>query len=661
MASISRAARGGLRSRLAVELLEVQDVPATVPAGFADTPVAGGLTNPTAMAFAPDGRLFVTEQGGSVRIVEDGQLLPTPFLTVDADDYFERGLLGIAFDPQFDANGFVYVYYTVPDDPNTAGQQGHNRLSRFTASGNVAVPGSEAVLYEMSTVGQGNHNGGAVQFGADGKLYVAVGDNAVPANSQNLNTEFGKLLRLNKDGTAPPDNPFYDAADGIGAADAVWALGLRNPYTFAVDPASGRVFINDVGQNSFEEINTGVAGANYGWPAVEGTSGTPPTAPGTYTAPTYTYPRPDGYAVIGGAFYSPAVNRFPAGYAGKYFFADYVTGFLRTLDPATGQAAAFGSGAKNIVDLDLGPDGNLYTLQRGAAGVRRISYTGSTAPTFSTQPVDRLAAAGERPTFRAAAAATPDPKYQWQKLVGGTWQNIPRATRSSYRPPAVTLGDSGTRFRVVATNSSGSTTSREAVLTVVAGSRPTIRQNLPSKVTLYGGGDTIRFAARASDAEDGTLTGAAFSWQVLLYTSVASGSPVRRPLMPPTSGTSGSFTLPTVSPYTEPDIFYRVELTVTDSSGLTRTLSRDYGPKTAAVTLAANVGSVTFTLDGRPYAAPYTFTGVSGYDRTVWAPPEVTTGGVTYRFASWSDGGAREHVIRTPAAATTYTATYVLA
>ena len=168
---------------------------ATVPAGFTDSVVAGGLTNPTAMALAPDGRIFVCQQGGALRVIKNGALLATPFLTVTVDSAGERGLLGIAFDPNFASNQLVYVYYTATT-PSI-----HNRISRFTASGDVALAGSEVVVMDLPNLSTAtNHNGGALHFGPDGNLYVAVGDNANGANSQTLSTRLGKMLRITSTG-----------------------------------------------------------------------------------------------------------------------------------------------------------------------------------------------------------------------------------------------------------------------------------------------------------------------------------------------------------------------------------------------------------------------------------------------------------------------------
>ncbi|HEX7771865.1 MAG TPA: PQQ-dependent sugar dehydrogenase, partial [Pyrinomonadaceae bacterium] len=249
---------------------------ATLPAGFTETSVSG-LSNPTAMEIAPDGRIFVCQQGGSLRVIKDGALLSTPFLTLSVDASGERGLLGIAFDPNFASNNFIYVYYTVSTSPR------HNRVSRFTANGDVAVSGSETVLLDLDNLTSAtNHNGGAIHFGPDGKLYIAVGENATASNAQTLNNRLGKILRINSDGTPPADNPFFNQATGNNRS--IWALGLRNPFTFAFQPGTGRMFINDVGEASWEEINDGIAGSNYGWPNVEGPSANP-----NFRSPLFAY------------------------------------------------------------------------------------------------------------------------------------------------------------------------------------------------------------------------------------------------------------------------------------------------------------------------------------------------------------------------------------
>jgi len=339
----------------------------TVPTGFTDTLVASGLNNPTAMALAPDGRIFVCQQGGALRVIKNGALLPTPFLTVTVDSAGERGLLGIAFDPNFVSNQLVYIYYSATT-PTI-----HNRISRFTASGDVALAGSEVVVMDLPNLSTAtNHNGGALHFGPDGNLYVAVGDNANGANAQTLSTRLGKLLRVTSTGAIPADNPFFNQATGDNRA--IWALGVRNPFTFSFQSGTTRMFINDVGENTWEEIDDGIAGSNYGWPTCEGFCN-PPNP--NFRDPIFAYANDaQTCAITGGAFYNPQLIQFPSNFVGNYFFADFCGGWIRRLDPANGNAVSdFATGISLPVDLKVSPDGFLYYLARGSGSVNRIGFT----------------------------------------------------------------------------------------------------------------------------------------------------------------------------------------------------------------------------------------------------------------------------------------------
>ncbi|MCW5665055.1 MAG: PQQ-dependent sugar dehydrogenase [Piscinibacter sp.] len=339
----------------------------TQPAGFTRSEWVGGLSSATAFAQAPDGRFFVAEQGGTLRVVDNGTLLATPFITLAVDPQGERGLLGVALHPQFASNRWIYLYHTTTENGT------HNRISRFTADAgnpNVVQAGSELRIADLPALsGATNHNGGAMHFGLDGKLYVAVGDNADSSKAPDLNDPFGKMLRFNDDGTIPTDNPHYQAPATL--VDAIWARGLRNPFTFSVRASDGRLHINDVGQGTWEEINVGAPGANYGWPSTEG-----PTSAAGIAAPLFAYDHsssPDatggffsGCAITGGAFYGSS-GSFPAAYRNSYYFADYCGGFIGRLDLANGSAAyRFGSVSGNPVDMRVGSDGSLYVLTRGS-------------------------------------------------------------------------------------------------------------------------------------------------------------------------------------------------------------------------------------------------------------------------------------------------------
>ncbi len=336
---------------------------ASLGTGFTETTIPG-ISNPTAMAMAPDGRIFVCQQTGALRVIRNEALLAAPAIILTVNSTGERGLLGVAFDPDFLTNRFIYLYYTVAAAPI------HNRISRFTVTGDTA--GSEVVLLDLDNLTAAtNHNGGALHFGRDRKLYASVGENATSSNSQTTSNLLGKVLRMNRDGSIPSDNPFFGTATGNNRL--IWALGLRNPFTFAVHQLSGRIFINDVGQSTWEEINDGAAGANYGWPITEGATSDP-----RFVTPVYSYDHsgtPPACAIAGGAFYAPEVRQFPSTYAESYFFADLCGGFIRRLASAF-SPAAFAAGLSNPVDLLVGNDGSLYYLQRGpTALVGRIRWT----------------------------------------------------------------------------------------------------------------------------------------------------------------------------------------------------------------------------------------------------------------------------------------------
>jgi glucose/arabinose dehydrogenase len=346
-----------------------------LPTGFEQIRFIEGLSKPTSMAFAPDGRLFVAEQGGPLRVVKGGQLLSKPFLDIsgEVDATGERGLLGVAFDPKFSKNHYVYVYYT---QKATGTAAPHNIVARFTAKGDVASTANEKTILQLPDLQASNHNGGSIHFGRDGKLYIAVGDNGRGDTAQSLDTLFGKVLRINKDGTIPKDNPFYVKASGNNRA--IWAMGLRNPYTFATEPGTGQILINDVGQDAWEEIDKGKAGANYGWPLYEGFGNNP-----SYEDPVFAYghgsTETTGCAITGGAFYDPKADTsasFPAEYKGEYFFADFCSGWIRRLNPQTGVVeGSKASSQEQPVDLRVRPSGDLYFLARATGSVEKIQYT----------------------------------------------------------------------------------------------------------------------------------------------------------------------------------------------------------------------------------------------------------------------------------------------
>jgi uncharacterized repeat protein (TIGR03806 family) len=390
---------------------------ATIPAGFTETQIATGL-DPTTMAFAPDGRLFLCEKPGRVRVVKNNALLATPFVDISSvvDNYNERGLMSVCFDPQFSSNGWIYLYYTRKE-----GTRRFHRVGRYTAGGDVAS-GGESVIIDLSDLGgAGNHNGGGMRFGADGKLYISTGENANGGNAQNTGNQLGKLLRINKDGTIPSDNPNYATYSGNNRA--IVALGLRNAFTLAVQRTTGLLFVNDVGA-SYEEINRYDTNAapvhrNYGWNSIDGPIGSQ-TPPSGYVNPVHAY-NTNKSAICGGDFYnplSPGADAFPASYNGKFFFCDYA-GWIKYVDPSTGTRTDFATSAARPIDVEVAPDGALWYIARAGMGggseadntsssngsLWRMRWTGggqATRVAFTQQPTTVDAGATIAPAVRVA-------------------------------------------------------------------------------------------------------------------------------------------------------------------------------------------------------------------------------------------------------------------
>src|SRR5215211_6494210 len=252
--AMALAVRASVVALLALAIGPAQSA-VSLPAGFTKSQVTSSLTKPMDMEFAPDGRLFVAQQNGKVRLVKsNGTLVRFLDISTKVATKGERGLQSLTFDPDFSTNHYVYLYYTRKATPTTPV---HNRIVRVTANGDKAE-----LIFRLNNQTSAYHMGGDIDFGQDGKLYISTGDNETSGNAQKLTNLFGKILRINNDGTIPSDNPFYATASGENRA--IWALGLRSPFKFAVKPGTNTLFINDAGERAWEEINQGASGANYG-------------------------------------------------------------------------------------------------------------------------------------------------------------------------------------------------------------------------------------------------------------------------------------------------------------------------------------------------------------------------------------------------------------
>jgi len=583
---------------------------ATTPTGFVSEIAYAGLPQATDFAFAPDGRTFVATKAGAVRIIKDGALLPTPFTTLPVNDIWDRGLIGLALDPDFATNGYVYLYFTYENNASAPWGPKTGRLVRVTASGDVAAPGSETVLLG-SVAGDAtrpscqdfapgadcipadglSHNGGGLRFASDGTLFMATGDAAffafgpeqpdLMSRSQNLDSLAGKILRVNRDGSAPADNPFF-TGDPVANRSKVWAYGLRNPFRFGLQPGTDLPFIGDVGSFLWEEINVGYAGANFGWPCYEG--GGPHlvysklqfcqdlfTGGATVAHPVYAYPNAYlvGATVIGGVFFQGAA--YPPEFQNAYFFGDWVAQSISSLrvDPNNelipASVTTVLSDAGGPVDFELGPDGDLYYLtldaDAGSSALRRLRFFPGNRP-----PVAQASAAplgGLVPLtvqFSSATSSDPDGQplsYSWDFHDGATSQQA---------NPTHSFFFSGT-YTVTLTVSDGTGGAASDTVQVIAGNQPPRAVIIgPISYSVYSPGQTIAFSGAGTDAEDGNLPDASHVWRAVLHHCPSQSLNCHTHPYLQQTGKGGAL----IAPDQGDDImFIELTLTVTDGAGLT--------------------------------------------------------------------------------------------
>ena len=668
-----------------------------VPPGFVDELVAG-VGAPTAMAFTPDGRLLVTRQSGSLRVVTAaGTLLPTPALSLSAAQVCtnsERGLLGVAVDPAFAANRYVYLFYTrnVTGSCATGSHGPRNRVSRFVLPDtNVIDAATEVVLVDGIRSFGGNHNAGDLRFGRDGYLYVATGDGgtdyAGDSGSAGANDaardEFqllGKVLRVDRDGGIPPSNPFQGAGTdrcnvtgettpGLRCRET-FAWGFRNPFRFAADPndPGTRFFVNDVGQGAREEIDDLVAGSDFGWNCREGTrvnSTTGPCSPmpAGMVDPRFEYPHGPSVvpgtavsgcnSITGGAFVPNGV--WPAEYDGTYLFADYVCGAIFRI-PAAGAATVATTfvsnlGGSSATSLLFGPYGSTqalyYTTYAAGGQVRRLRYA---APGTNQPPAAVAGAvptAGLAPlavTFSSAGSADPDPgdvlTFFWDFGDGS-----PVVVTGS-----TTVGKSyaanGTYVATLRARDQALAFSTPATVTITVGNRPPVATiDPPAGGASFAVGQTVTVTASGSDPEDGAVPPGRLRWTVLLHHDA------HTPPFQSGTGAGISFVAPAPEDLAAAaNSSLEVHLQAEDAQGLLSPDVRlDLQPRKRVLSLSSVPPGARLTVNGEGVVAPAPVVSWEGWGLTLGAPGQVLADGRKLAFASWSDGGAPTHVVTTPA------------
>ena len=742
-------------------------VAATVPPEFQDSTVWSGFTLPSAISFAQSGRVFVAEKSGLIKVFDstsDTTASTVTDLRTVVHDFWDRGMLGMAVDPQLGTAGhnFLYVLYAYdaapgqtapqwndacPGPPNgpgatTDGCVVQSRLSRIPVDPATGVAtGQEQVLIGPDWCQQyPSHSVGHLAFGQDGALYATAGDGAsfnfadwgqaggtvinsstgqpyTPANpcddppnflgtantsptgrggalrSQSLRRPVGEpvlldgtLLRLDPaTGNGLPDNPLASSTNAN--ARRIVAYGMRNPFRFTTRPGTSEVWVGDVGWNTWEEIERvqapTAAVRNFGWPCYEGNgqqSGYAglgqcqalySDAANPATPPYYTYNhsaslgagdtcRTGSSSISGMTFYSG--SSYPAQYNGALFFGDHSRSCIWVMrlgvdgqpDPNTIATFVDDSDAPDPVDLEADPSsGDIFYADFDSGTIHRISSVlqnrPPTAVAVATSPTS-----GPAPltvSFSGAGSSDPDGDpitYSWDLNGDNQYGDATSAT------PSFTYTANGTYSVTLRVTDSrqASSTSAPVIVNVGGNTPPSPVIDTPTSSLRWAVGDTINFTGHATDAQDGNLTGMALQWALIIHHCP---SDCHTHLVGTVgTGTSGSFSAPD---HSYPS-YLELQLTATDSGGLSTTTSVLLDPRTVVLTFATIPNGLSLTFNDMSQRASFTRTVIVGSRNTLIAPLQQLKGKQTYVFESWSDGGAATHDIFAPAAATTYSARY---
>ncbi|HKA82973.1 MAG TPA: PQQ-dependent sugar dehydrogenase [Acidimicrobiales bacterium] len=715
--------------------------------GFNDYVVFSGLNRPTAIEFSPDGRVFVAEKRGVVKVFDNlADRTPTVFadLRTQVHNYWDRGLLGLALHPDFPANPSVYVLYTrdaapggsaprwgkpgldtdpcpTPPGDTADGCVVTGRLSRLTANGNVWT-GSEDVLISDWCQQYPSHSIGSLAFGADGALYASGGEGAsfnwrdygqdgdplnpcgdppggvgatltpptaeggslraqdvrTPADPTGLS---GTIIRIDPDtGEAMPDNPM--AASPDPNTRRIIAYGLRNPFRFTVRPGTDELWIGDVGQDTWDEINRSIGGDgqvdNFGWPCMEGAARMRGFdildldlceslyAAGSAVPPFFTYHHDQpivnetcsathGTAVSGVAL-SPPDGPYPDAYDGALFFSDASRGCIWAMragpngQPDPARIEWFHQAATSPVELEIGPGGELWYVDLFGGAIHRIGYSSTNSPpdaAFTAAP-----ASGDPPltvSFDAAASSDRDPgdqlAYAWDLDGDGELDATGRTATMTYD----TIG--ARRVRLTVVDKAGAADWTETTIRV--GTQPPVPViDTPADGAFAAVGDAIGFTGHATVSGQ-EVPPSALSWSADMLHCTDTGCHRHPDIFALDGSASGSLTVP--------DHAYpaHIELHLAATwDGETVTTTRRIDYRTVDATLTADASGATVELAAHTGLAPVTQALPVGSRVTISAADTVSNELGDFLFAGWSDGGARTHEIVVPPQPITLTAHY---
>jgi glucose/arabinose dehydrogenase len=655
---------------------------ATLPNGFNDQTLVSGLTAPTAVAWTPDGRMLIAEKSGVLKVVPAGGGTATTLLDISGhvNDYWDRGLLGLAVDGDFASNHYVYLLY-VYDSPPLHSFTGakSSRLTRIVVNDNntVANPASpETVLVGTESVdGCGSasndldcipadgigHMVGTVRSAPDGTLWAGSGDSAdfsgpdtAAFRSYDEHSFAGKIIHVDRDGKGLAGHPFCPADSNLNHVCAkVYAKGFRNPFRFTLQP-DGNVIAGDVGWNSVEEIDVLRPGGNYGWPCYEAATHNAPYAdfqdsngsapcpalyaleggPSAVDAPIYQYPHVGSSAVLVGPTYSG--DAYPPGFQGDLFFGDYARGFIKRLkldDHGTvDQVVGFAEDLYGFVDLEASPRGNLTFVEfgdgsTGSGSVEEITRDDLVAEASATPDSGPAPLEVKLDSSQSTDATNQQLSFDWDFGDGSPHSSDPSPTHS--------YAAGGYTARLTVTNEDGHTDTDQVAIS--SGTPPTVSIDSPDDESMYQDGVQVDLSGSGSDDQDGTLDGNSLEWHVVARHLTHTHS------LGTFHGAEASF-VPVTDHDT--DAFYEITLTATNSIGLHKSDTIELHPQTAWFGVYSYPQpNAPLTRGGQSGPAPVADWSAVGFQTVISAQESYIADGSRWVFDAWTDGGDRSHQV----------------
>jgi glucose/arabinose dehydrogenase len=628
------------------------------PAGFLLTPYASGLVLPIDMAVMPDGGVLVAEKGtgfahtalANIKIVRDGQVGSLPVLTLSTNSSGDSGVNGLVLDPDFDSNGYFYVWHaTGVGSPGWSGISVF-RLSRFTFNpiAETADPASEVIILDDVTWGF-FHNGGGLAFGDDGYLYIATGDTFKFQFAQQAERLRGKLLRIEPTDsgyTIPADNPFVGEP---GYREEIYALGLRNPFRIVKRQSDGQIYIADVGELTWEEMSVASSGANLGWAVREGPCPFGEVMPclpagSEYTDPLLYYPHPApliGSAISAAAFYEG--SSFPSIYQDNFVFGDINQGWLKTADLSSppvveSDFVTLLEAGIGIVDIENHED-NLLLLDIYSGQILTLAYVGSPVPPTAQLAIDDpLGPAPHTVTFSGTLSLDPQAGgllYAYDFDDGSPVVT----TTNAIVTHTYTLDGNFSPLLHVKDNLDLKSAADSQALTVYSGEMPVIALTNLTEIsrTLYHAGDTIQYEATRSTLADLDPI-SPFSWRIDLQHNQH-----LHPILVGNTVISATTAIPTDDHGGDVNLSYRFNLTMKTDTGIEVIVLTELFPALANVSIDSNLylgQQMVIELNHVPRSLPFGFPSIVGTLHEATAPLVVFYQADLYNFDNWTGQGA---------------------